>query len=369
MSHWSAPLAEKGGRVAWRRVALYYGIAFGLVSLLALGLWAAGASLFLGNAKLVFQLTIAFLYMPAPLIAALVVERVARRGYLIARTFTDFGRTWWRILVYSAAAAIGVYVVDLALVYLLGNVAHVSLFGSLAMTQRQLFENLSAAVGAGRLKPSALETMPPAWVLYLLGALVAMPVGLTVNGLFAFGEEYGWRGVLMDELRPLGPGRANLLTGVLWAFWHFPIILLGFDYASRPVLGVLVMAVCLVPFSFLLWRSREFSGTVVTAAVVHGAFNGSAGFFYFFVTNRDPLLSAPLGLIGAAGMAIVAGVLWAVTRRHLYHGPADPLPGAEPPVRDTPAVVPGATPQELLAETRPDDPDVGADGTGLGELP
>lgn len=367
MSEWTRALEPVGGRVAWRRVWLYYGVAFGVVSLIALLLGLTGARFYLGQAKLVATLLIAFCYMPAPLIAALVVERVARRGYLIRRTFTDFRHTWWRILVFSAAAAIGVYVVDLALVYLLGNVMHIAWFGALAITQRQFFENISAAVGAGNLTPSMLTTMPPVWALYLIGAAVAMPVGLSVNGLFAFGEEYGWRGVLMDELRPLGPFRANLLTGVLWGFWHFPIILLGFDYGSQPYLGVLVMMVVLIPFSFILWRSREYSGSVVTAAVIHGAFNGSAGFFYFFVTNRDPLLSAPLGLIGAAGMAIVAGILWAVTERHLYLGPADPgrvmatLPPLTPPV--------GATPQERLAETDPGDPDVGSDGTGLGELP
>jgi hypothetical protein len=33
------------------------------------------------------------------------------------------------------------------------------------------------------------------------------------------------------------------------------------------------------------------------------------------------------------------------------------------------AVQPVATPEELLAETEADDPDVGIDGTGVGELP
>ena len=34
-----------------------------------------------------------------------------------------------------------------------------------------------------------------------------------------------------------------------------------------------------------------------------------------------------------------------------------------------PECVGGATPEELLAEQQPDDPEVGADGTGMGELP
>jgi hypothetical protein len=38
--------------------------------------------------------------------------------------------------------------------------------------------------------------------------------------------------------------------------------------------------------------------------------------------------------------------------------PAAPTPGLGEP-----------TPEELLAETEPDDPEVGVDGTGMGELP
>ena len=42
------------------------------------------------------------------------------------------------------------------------------------------------------------------------------------------------------------------------------------------------------------------------------------------------------------------------------------------PVTPAPSSVEGeerATPEERLAETQPDDPEVGVDGTGMGELP
>ena len=78
---------------------------------------------------------------------------------------------------------------------------------------------------------------PPVALLYVLGPLVGIMAGFTINGLFAFGEEYGWRGVLMDELRPLGAFKANLLTGVMWGFWHAPVILLGFNYGAERRLG------------------------------------------------------------------------------------------------------------------------------------
>ncbi len=53
---------------------------------------------------------------------------------------------------------------------------------------------------------------PPLWGLVAITFALALVAGFTVNGLFAFGEEYGWRGWLADELAPLGAVRANLIT-------------------------------------------------------------------------------------------------------------------------------------------------------------
>ena len=104
------------------------------------------------------------------------------------------------------------------------------------------------------------------------GALVA---GFTLNGVFAFGEEYGWRGWLAEELRPLGAFWANLLTGVLWGAWHAPLILLGYNYAGYAKLGTAFMIAWCVPASFLLWRARQVTDSLIAPAVVlHGAING-----------------------------------------------------------------------------------------------
>ena len=47
----------------------------------------------------------------------------------------------------------------------------------------------------------------------------------------------------------------------------------------------------------------------------------------------------------------------------------EPTTPAEPLEPQTDAASDGATPEELLAETQADDPEVGADGIGMGELP
>ena len=180
--------------------------------------------------------------------------------------------------------------------------------------------------------------MPPVATLYVLGLIAGVLAGFSVNGLFAFGEEYGWRGVLADELAPLGPVRANLLTGVLWGLWHAPLILLGFDYGADRFAGVVMMCVWLVPLSFILSRARQYSGSVLSAAVIHGAFNGSAGFYLLLIGHGSRLWTAPVGLLGAVTMAIVAGTVWRLTRDRLYW---------PPPVQSQPAIF-AATPSSTM---------------------
>ena len=62
-----------------------------------------------------------------------------------------------------------------------------------------------------------------------------------VLAIVAFGEEYGWRGYLQSELFKLGRVRGVLLLGVIWGAWHWPLILMGYNYPGYPLLGVVLM--------------------------------------------------------------------------------------------------------------------------------
>ncbi len=66
--------ATNRGGVAWRRVGLFYGVAFGGAVVVAGILWSVHAWLGAG-ATLVSQLITAVAYMPMPLVAGLVTER------------------------------------------------------------------------------------------------------------------------------------------------------------------------------------------------------------------------------------------------------------------------------------------------------
>lgn len=76
------PVVEQkrpSGQVAWGRVGLFYAIALGMVSLLGAGFALLGVDMVAGPPALIFQLTVALLYMPMPFVAGIIVERVAGR--------------------------------------------------------------------------------------------------------------------------------------------------------------------------------------------------------------------------------------------------------------------------------------------------
>jgi len=300
----------------WRLITVYYAICFSLVSLVALTLYLAGANMSPTSAQLTFQLTVAFVYMPAPLIAALIAERVGRRRPLIRTTFVGFGRKLPRLLLTYVALSVAVYLAYLLFAFLFGNVVHLPGAGELVTSQAGFNQNVMTLIseiakGQGVAPPTAAELkMPPLGLLYVIVLVSGLVAGVTINGLFAFGEEYGWRGFLMDELRPLGAIRANLLTGVLWGLFHAPIILLGFNFAPYRFLGIPAMILLCTSFSFLLWRARQFTDSLLIPAMLHGAFNAFGGFFLMLLVGRNPLVAVPVGLLGAGALALVAFVFW-----------------------------------------------------------
>ncbi|NTU71880.1 MAG: CPBP family intramembrane metalloprotease [Coriobacteriia bacterium] len=311
---------EPPQRVRWGLVALFYAIAFGLAALISVIAARMGGNVFVNPAV---QWLIAFLYMPAPLIAGLVVEAVAKRGFLVSKVFVQFkprivrvvlvGLGWWAFLM------IGVIGVG----FLLGNVARIPGMGVLPTDQASFLAGLKLLLPAGyELTPDMLAQMPPWWIIYVQVAVAGIVAGFTINALFAFGEEYGWRGVLQDLLAPLGEFKANVLIGLMWGVWHAPIIvMIGYNYPGQPLLGSITMTLVLVPFAFVEYQSRRLTGSLLGPAVVHGMYNASAGIFLFAV-GRNALLGFPLGAAAFVMFAIAAWAMAVLPIKPL------PLPGS-----------------------------------------
>jgi len=97
-----------------------------------------------------------------------------------------------------------------------------------------------------------------------------------VNSIPAVGEEFAWRGFLqtpmMDNFGMIG---GVALLGLVWAYWHLPANLVGYNYPHSPVLGGLVLfpALLLADSFIMAWltiRAKSFW----PAVLMHGSGNG-----------------------------------------------------------------------------------------------
>ncbi len=142
-------------------------------------------------------------------------------------------------------------------------------------------------------------------------ALGSVTVAPFINSVFAFGEEYGWRGFLLPHLLPLGRWPAHLIGGVIWGLWHAPLIVMGFNYPGFPWAGIIWM--CAVTTLLGIFESEwtlRFN-SIVLASFIHGTFNSQVyGIWRVIVPDAHPLLGGFGGLIGLAVLAVPAALAW-----------------------------------------------------------
>ncbi|PXX54066.1 CAAX prenyl protease-like protein [Nocardia tenerifensis] len=153
---------------------------------------------------------------------------------------------------------------------------------------------------------------------------------------FALGEEIGWRGWLMPQLTGrLGLAGAIGATGVIWALWHAPLTLLGYNYPSLGAWAALAFIGFCVPFGAVLGWLRMYTGSIWPCVVAHAAFNGSAMLFGIFDSTArasTPLL-AGYGFVGWGVLTVVAVMLFvcfpvrpAAARTKTFASPVHPRP-------------------------------------------
>lgn len=212
----------------------------------------------------------------------------------------------WRWLVASVAAPVALYGLMLGWGLVLPGVIWAS--DNSAILDRIADQLSPEQVEMAR---EQLEALPlPVWLI----ALAEVIPGAVLNVPAALGEELGWRGLMHAELEPLGPGRASLLTGALWGFWHAPLIVQGYNFPSHPWVGVLVMIAGCMALSPLMTLLRQRSGSVVSAALFHGGLNAGGQVLIMALAGHE-LVVHPIGLVGIlAGLTAAVGCAFAWRR-------------------------------------------------------
>jgi hypothetical protein len=114
--------------------------------------------------------------------------------------------------------------------------------------------------------------------------------GITINALFAFGEELGWRGFLLRQFRQMSFIKASLTIGFIWGIWHAPMILMGHNYPQHPEIGVLMMIVfCILITPFHLYITIK-AKSVIAAAILHGTLNATAAISIIGISGNKRLI-------------------------------------------------------------------------------
>jgi membrane protease YdiL (CAAX protease family) len=165
-----------------------------------------------------------------------------------------------------------------------------------------LFERYKSIITAEQLQqmqnsPSVFRSHP-----ILMGLLLGLIAGITINAVAGFGEELGWRGFLQRELGFLGFWKSSVTIGAIWGVWHWPLILRGHNYPQHPVIGIFMMVVLCVLLAPIFSYVRLKAKSVIAAAIIHGSFNGTYGLALIVVKGGSDLT---VGVVGLAGFVVL----------------------------------------------------------------
>ncbi|BDZ44410.1 CPBP family intramembrane glutamic endopeptidase [Naasia aerilata] len=189
------------------------------------------------------------------------------------------------------------------------------------------------------------RTLPAAWLIGLLGTLLAYAVawatgiagfsadrlgamlgvpapvaalvgllpGLAPYILLALGEQLGWSSLLVARLAETrSPDRTALIYGPVWAAFHVPMMLFlpgGIAVGVPAAWAILMFAIQCMALAFPLVWLRVRTGSIWPVLVLHAALNASL----YFVAQPATVLGPDSGwFLGEGGLLTAGGVVAAV---------------------------------------------------------
>lgn len=146
----------------------------------------------------------------------------------------------------------------------------------------------------------------------VLNAALIMTFGVLQSGVSAIGEEIGWRGFLVPVLaQRLGFTGVALVSGIVWALWHFPLIIFGTYSSSAPKwMALLCFTIMIVATGSMAAWLRLKTGSVWPAAMLHACHNAVIQWLFDSMTVEG---GKAAWFAGEFGMALaITSVLFAI---------------------------------------------------------
>ncbi|WP_234430728.1 CPBP family intramembrane glutamic endopeptidase [Streptomyces sp. NRRL F-4489] len=154
----------------------------------------------------------------------------------------------------------------------------------------------------------------------ILSVLVLMVIALVLTPLYC-GEEFGWTSYLRPRLFGGAPVPSSLVTGLIWAVWHFPLAFIGYVDFPNVVLGLLIWTVSFQLQEILLLWLYTRSGSIWVASLAHAGNNMVLFFLLGHVLDEGAGLGPtwPMAL-SAIPMAALCLAIAATSRRRSSDG-------------------------------------------------
>ncbi|MFC2133662.1 CPBP family intramembrane glutamic endopeptidase [Bacteroidota bacterium] len=203
-------------------------------------------------------LTGGFIYlMWCPGIAALITRLIYQKN--LKNFGWGWGKTKYQALSYGLPLVLGLIVYGIVWLTGLGGTS---------------IDNFTGFVASFLGLTESLSFLPSFFVL--------ASVGLFFSIINAFGEEIGWRGLLVPELAKFTSfTNVSLISGAVWAIWHIPgILFVGYSSGLSPFFTIPCFVVMVISASFVFAWIRLKSGSVWTAVILHATHNLFIQAFY-----------------------------------------------------------------------------------------
>ena len=111
-------------------------------------------------------------------------------------------------------------------------------------------------------------------LVIIVMVFLLLTVGVIKNLGSTLGEEIGWRGFLIFELRKVMSFKSlAIVSGLIWAIWHFPLINLMYGRGENLVLHIGAFTIMIIGISVILAYYTFKSNSLWPAAVYHSIHN------------------------------------------------------------------------------------------------
>ncbi len=285
-----------------KKIILFLIITFSITWSIEIGFWLLGGK-WIPPSSLTIYLSMLIMYIPA--IGAIIVEKLIYKKNLKELGISFKFNKWW-IIAWIIPLLISLLSILASLLF-----PEVS-FSSIGEGIVDRYKNIIPPEQLYEFEKKMLST--PFLQKFTILIINDMIFGLTINAIFAFGEELGWRGFLTKYLGKMSFLKNSLLIGLIWGIWHAPLVLQGHNYPTYRIEGVFMMTafcILLTPiFTFIRFQSKS----VIPCAIMHGTINSTAGISIIFLKGGNELYNGIFGIAGLFVLFIVDLIIFIVYR-------------------------------------------------------